>query len=223
MRRLALEIGVLVLAALVALALKLWVVGLYQIPSASMLPRLMPGDYLLVEKWPLALRHETPARGDVVIVRLEDRRDVRRVVGLPGDRVTLRDGRLILNGKPVPRWRVADFLFAPTPAMPCRQPEPQPEGPPLCRMRRLREMPRAQFYDILTAGGGDSGPFSVPAGHLFLLGDNRDRATNMEMLPESALIGRAGMVLFSIDERSRLSHPGGWRSSIRWARIGARH
>ncbi len=227
-RRLAFEIGALLLAAAAALALRLWVVGIYLIPSASMLPRLMPGDYLLVEKWPFAVRHRIPRRGEVVVLRIGAETYAKRVIALPGDRVALRDGRLILNDAEVPRRRVADFLFAPSPETPCRSPEPQPEGPPLCRAVRLRELPAdGAPRDILDLGprdGDDFGPVTVPPDRLFLLGDNRDRSADsrslLGMVPIDAIVGRAGPIMISIDPAARLARPGGWWGSIRWNRIG---
>lgn len=228
-RRLIVEIGALLFAAAIALGLKIWAIGVYRIPSASMLPALMPGDYLLVEKWPFALAHRLPRRGEMVVLRQGGQTYVKRAIGLPGDRIALRRGRLILNDQKVPHWRVADFLFAPTAETPCLSPEPQPEGPPLCRAVRIREMPTAaQYHDILDGGtsdGDDFGPVTVPAGRIFLLGDNRDRSadsrTALGMVKADALVGRAGAILFSSDGRARLSRPGTWAASIRWDRIGS--
>ena len=227
-RRLTFELGALALAAALALALRWWAIGIYQIPSPSMLPRLMPGDYLLVEKWPFAVQHRDPRRGDIVILRIGRKAYAKRVIALPGDRVALRAGRLILNDRTVPRWRVADFLFAPADQMSCRAPEPQPDGGPLCRATRYRELPaEGRAYDVLDLGGGDGPDFepaTVPAGHVFVLGDNRDRSddsrSTLGMVPAEAVIGRAGIILFSTDTRARLSDPGRWWASIRWDRIG---
>jgi len=227
-RRLAIEIGALALAAWLALMLRMWAIGIYLIPSASMLPRLMPGDYLLVEKWPFAVRHRGPRRGEIVVFRIGTQTYAKRVIALPGDRVALRGGRLILNVREVPRWRVADFLYPPSPEMPCAEAEPQPDGPPLCRAIRYREMPQGgaprDLIDLGPRDGDEFGPVTVPAGRLFLLGDNRDRSadsrTTLGMVAIDAIIGRAGPILVSIDPAARLAHPGGWWQAIRWGRIG---
>jgi signal peptidase I len=229
-RRVAFEIGALVVAAAAALAIKLWIAGIYLIPSASMLPDLMPGDYLLVDKRPFAIAHRLPRRGEIVILRHDGETLAKRVAGLPGDTVAISEGRFVLNGVLVPRWRVADFLRRPGPAMPCRVPEPQPDGPPLCRAIRQREMPPgAAPYDLLDLGGGDGedfGPVTIPAGRLFLLGDNRPRSRDsrsaMGMVPITDLIGRTGPVIFSVDGSASLSSPRSWWASVRWGRIGRR-
>ena len=246
-RRAVVEIGSLVAAALLALAVRHWLVAVYVIPSESMLPRLMVGDYLLVEKWAFAQRPAAlPKRGDVVVFHAppSGRSDyVKRVIGLPGDRVALRKGVPSIGGTAFPRWRVADLLVAVTRASPCPQTEGgwarverNAAGIRTCRYRRFREMlPGGRMVDVLDLGAGDGddfGPVTVPAGHLFLLGDNRDRSADSRfpardggavgMVPIANLVGRAGVTLFSVDGSARLASPRTWWRAIRWERIGGR-
>ncbi len=209
-RRLAIEIGIVAAAALLALAARLWLIGIYLIPSESMLPTLLPGDYVLVEKW------RAPGRGDVIVFHAPPtgRHDyVKRLIGLPGDRVALRGGVLVLNGRAVPRRRLADVIA------PCLPPGRA------CRYRRYREtLPGGRSYDVLDLGpgAGDAfGPVTVPRGRLFLLGDNRDLSADSRfpardggaigMVPVAAIVGRGGVTLVSIG-----------RGAIRWGRTGTR-
>jgi signal peptidase I len=121
-----------------ALILRSFVFAAFSIPSGSMLPRLMIGDYLFVAKWPYGYSRfslpfglfdfegrlwSAPAkRGDVAVFRYPGGNDdwVKRIIGVPGDVVQVRRGTLSLNGKPVPRVRIADYLMPITPNSPCR-------------------------------------------------------------------------------------------------------
>ena len=125
--------------ALIVLIVRSFVFAPYSIPSESMLPRLLIGDYLFVTKWnygfsrwslpwgwpliPGRVLPHTPARGDVVVFRsppAPDEHDViKRVIGLPGDTIQVRRGQVILNGVAIPRQRVADFIVPVTPNYRC--------------------------------------------------------------------------------------------------------
>src|SRR3954471_2328574 len=121
-----------------ALVLRTLVVAPFSIPSSSMLPRLLVGDYLFVSKWSYGysrysfpfgilnfqgrLLGGVPERGDVVVFRYPGIRDedlVKRVIGLPGDTIELRQGIVVLNGQPLPRERIADFALAVSPNSEC--------------------------------------------------------------------------------------------------------
>jgi signal peptidase I len=244
--RLARELGLLLLVAAAALAIRAWLVGLYAVPSASMMPHLLPGDYVIAAKYPFAVQGAQPARGDVVVFRAtaaDQPTFVKRVIGLPGDTVAVDAGRLVLNGRPLPRWRVADLLQIETPATPCR-PDPQsrarreqqPDGRMACRYPRYRELlPDGAMIDVLDLGrttGDAFGPVRVPAGRLFLLGDNGDNSADSRfapgpeggigLVPVEDMLGRAEVILFSVDGSARWSRPGTWLSAVRWRRIGTR-
>jgi len=148
--------------------------ALYDIPSGSMFPNVRVGDHIFTLANVYA--DEVPPRGQIVVFKFPpDRKTdyIKRVVGLPGDRIQLRDGRLYINEQLVPREPVADAGIE------------QPDGPHLDIYRET--LPGGATY--LIAETGDYGPldntevFIVPAGTVFLLGDNRDHSSDSRMTP----------------------------------------
>lgn len=240
------------------LLLRTFIVAPFNIPSGSMLPRMMIGDYLLVAKWPygysrfsmpLALggfdgrmMERTAERGDVAVFRYPggNTEYVKRVIGLPGDSVRIKDGQVILNGEEVPRTRIADYLMPVTPNSPCRFLDPErkreviePDGSASCAYPRYREtLPGGTSYQVLDQmeGAADNTPvFLVPEGHYFVMGDNRDDSQDSRLpvpaggvgfLPADHLVGRALITFFSTDGSAEWLKPWTWFSAARWNRIG---
>ena len=228
----------------------------FNIPSESMLPRLVNGDYLLAAKWPYGFSRYSlpfsvplipgrilpgqPERGDIVIFKappLNDIDYIKRVIGLPGDTVEMRDGVLILNGVPVPKKRIADFEIAVSPNTRCEMTRFQAvraDGTPVCRYPRFREtLPGGRSYDVLDIGvtlQDNTPPVIVPEGHMFLMGDNRDNSQDSRfpavpgggvgIVPQENLVGRATVMMFSTDGAAEWFKPWTWFTAARWSRIG---
>ncbi|GAA3976451.1 signal peptidase I [Allohahella marinimesophila] len=193
----------------IVLILRSFIVEPFQIPSQSMLPTLEVGDFILVNKFTYGLRLPVvgteildlgePERGDVMVFRNpEDNRTnyIKRVIGLPGDTVTLLGKELYLNGEPVEQRLLA--------ALP-------PDNP---KELIYEESLGGSAYRIQKESGpsGLRAEWKVPAGHFFLLGDNRDRSRDSRyigMVPENNIVGRAFAIwmhwesFFSIPSFSR--------------------
>jgi len=241
----------------VVLIFRSFIFSPFSIPSESMLPRLLIGDYLFISKWnygyskhslpfsvpliPGRIFANLPTRGDVVVFKAPpgNRTDyIKRVIGLPGDTIQMRDGQLILNGVAVPKERIADFTLPLTPNFGPQECgaayQDTDKGQPICRYERFREtLPGGRSYDVLDRGttiADDTGVFAVPAGHVFMMGDNRDDSADSRfpqiegqgigMVPLENLEGKAVIGFFSTDGSASWLLPWTWFSAARWSRIG---
>ncbi len=254
------EIKGLLWVLLAVLAFHSFVAKPFYIPSESMMPALLKGDRLVVSKYPYGwswvspsfhvLPHwqgrvlgTMPKRGDIVIVTPPQSSEdyIKRVIGLPGDTVEMRDGRLILNGKMV-QWEKRPDDMVPVDAnVPCGIEFPgrlveTANGKSYCRLPIVREtLPNGVEYDTIDLGptiGDNYGPIKVPAGRVFLMGDNRDRSADSRFpagYPENGLGGpvpweniggRAEFITFSLDGTTELWNPVSWFEALRGGRAG---
>lgn len=248
-----------------AVLLRTFLFAPFSIPSGSMMPNLLVGDYLFVSKWSYGysrysfpfhpinfegrLIGGTPERGDVVVFRHPGGEDwVKRVIGLPGDTIEVRDGVVILNGQPVPRQQIEPFDLLVSPNSPCpttretvgnyavRQ-TTDSNGQAHCLYPRYREtLPGGRSYEVLDQGvtiPADNfaigQPVTVPPGHLFMMGDNRDDSMDSRfevsqggvgLLPVDNVLGRATIGFWSTDGSVEWLKPWTWFTAARWSRIG---
>lgn len=225
-----------VYAVLIALAIRTVAFEPFNIPSGSMKPTLLVGDYLFVSKYsygysrhslPLSLPlipgrilMSEPERGDIAVFKLptDNKTDyIKRIVGLPGDRIQVREGRLYLNDKQVVRRRVADFI------------EIDELGRVLRTARFEETLPNGRTHRILEhtdQGQLDNTPvYVVPKGHYFAMGDNRDNSLDSRVLsgvgfvPAENLVGRAEILFFSIDGSASVWEFWRWPRTIRFKRF----
>jgi signal peptidase I len=224
-----------VYAALIAIGIRTVAFEPFNIPSGSMIPTLLVGDYLFVSKYSYGYSRYSlpfgpnlfegrifgrlPSRGDVAVFKLprDTSQDyIKRVIGLPGDRVQVRGGLLYLNGQQVRREFLGPYVV-------------EGDGPRLS-VRLYREtLPNDVSHQIIEQT--DDGPldntqeFRVPEGFLFCMGDNRDNSLDSRVqnavgfVPVQNLVGRAEFIFFSVDGSAAWWEVWAWPMSIRWGRL----
>ena len=210
---------------LVVLLLRAFVAEPFRIPSGSMMPTLLVGDFILVNKFTYGLRMpvtktkfvniDEPHRGDVVVFRwpVNPRLDyIKRLVGLPGDHIRYRNKTLYINGKPMPIQPVGPY-------------EPVGSGArALGSIEGIEDLEGVKHSVLINPLAPDFSPsctfmgdreIVVPAGHYLMMGDNRDDSNDGRcwgFVPEENLVGKAFLIWFSLDWK----RPG----IIAWHRIG---
>ena len=231
-------VRVVVHALLIAVVIRTFLFQPFNIPSGSMMATLLIGDYLFVSKYtygysrysfpfspPLFTGRDPilgkgPQRGDVVVFRLprDDSTDyIKRVIGLPGDRIQMIDGVLNINGQPIKRERAEDYVGT-------------EDGPGIKRIKRWKEtLPNGVVYytlDLVDNSFYDNTPvYAVPADHYFMMGDNRDNSTDSRVLsqvgyvPIDNIVGRAEIIFFSVGDGEAAWKVWRWPWVVRWGRL----
>jgi len=233
--------------------------GIFVIPSQSMMPGLLVGDFFVASKWdygwsryafgphlPLfrgRVMGSMPHRGDVVIfagVSDPQQTFIKRVMGLPGDTVEMREGLFVLNGRVLPQRRVSEFVIPLGPNVTCLAIKGlidlralTADGRPGCKflraVERLSDGREHTVLDFAIAHSDTFGPVRVPEGHLFMMGDNRDDSLDsrmpvseggLGMVPADRLLGKARRIIFSSDGTGSLLRPWSWQPALRLERLG---
>ena len=227
-------INVIAQALILALIIRTLFFQPFSIPSGSMRPTLLEGDYLFVTKWAYGYSKHSlpfspnlfegriwgsqPERGDVVVFKYPPNPAldyIKRVIGLPGDRIQVRRGVLYINDQAVPREQVGQI----------DNPDITEENRPVDVYRET--LPNGVSYNTLdlspNAVGDDTREFVVPPAHYFMMGDNRDNSTDSRFtvgyVPEENLVGRANIIFFSIADGASPLEIWKWPTELRASRL----
>ena len=222
------------IAIFIALLIRSFIFEPFNIPSGSMKPNLLVGDFIFVSKYsygfskhslpfsipliPGKILSNTPERGDVVVFKTPEnnRTDyIKRVIGLPGDKIEIKNGIVFINGSEILRKKLNDFI----------------DTDNKTNNKRVR-MYNEYFFnkeihilDITDNGIADNTQlFNVPENHFFVMGDNRDNSQDSRFIntvgfiPYENLVGKAQFIFFSL-ENSRFLQIWKWPDSVRYERI----
>ncbi|MEK1876336.1 MULTISPECIES: signal peptidase I [Rhizobium] len=228
------NIKVIAQALILAMVIRTVLFQPFTIPSGSMMPTLLVGDYIFVNKFAYGYSRfslpfspnlfsgrifaSEPKRGDIVVFRFPPNPDVdyiKRLVGLPGDRIQVKEGVLYVNGTAVPRVPNGTFNsdYAQDPG----------QDVPVYR----ETLDNGVSFDTLdqspVSRGDNTREFIVPEGHYFMMGDNRDNSLDSRFdvgfVPAENLVGRASVIFFSLGNDTSFREIWKWPTNMRWDRL----
>ncbi len=225
--------SVIIQALLLAVVLRTFFFQPFSIPSGSMKPTLLIGDYLFVSKFSYGYSKHSipfspdlfdgriwakePERGDIAVFKFPPNPEIdyiKRVIGLPGDKLQVSEGILYLNGKPVQRERASENFLD----------EDRGIGPVQIFTETLPNGVSYQTLDLNPHGlGDDTQVFEVPEGHYFMMGDNRDNSEDSRFevgyVPFENFVGRASVIFFSMRNESSPLAIWKWPNDLRFDRV----
>ena len=222
-------------AILIAMTIRTFWFEPYKIPSGSMYPTLQVGDFLFISKYTYGYsKHsfpfsfptfkgriwaDEPMRGDVVVFKYpgDNKTDyIKRIVGLPGDKIQVKNGRLHINGKPTVREKIGTYTIDEYVIVPVDFTE-------------YKEiLPNGVSYNILELSDNikvvdNTIEFVVPEGNYFMMGDNRDNSNDSRkdvgFVPFENIEGKARFLFYSHDDSSVWYNPISWLKAVRWKRL----
>ena len=222
-------------AFLVAMLIRTILFQPFTIPSGSMIPSLLVGDYLFVSKYSYGYSNYSipfnpkiiekrvfskyPKRGDVAVFKLPTNTKVdyiKRIIGLPGDKIQVVNGKLIINGKKLKLEKSDNFNYT----------DRRGNDIIIPRYKEYIDENVHDIIDILSNSKGDNTQiYIVPEGHYFMMGDNRDNSLDSRFMsqvgyvPYENLVGKAEILFFSINKEESIWKIWRWPSMIRWNRI----
>ena len=226
-------ISVVIQALLLAVIIRSFLIQPFNIPSGSMKPTLLIGDYVFVSKWSYGFsRHSLPfsppifdgriwgsdpARGDVAVFKYppDPGKDyIKRVIGLPGDKVRLENSVIFVNEQPVERVQQGEYTD-------------QYSGGTITIPVHMERLPNGKRYQTIDIEPGQSSDttrvFEVPEGHYFFMGDNRDNSADSRydvgFVPAENLVGKAQIIFLSLENRTPAWQFWRWPTDMRWGRL----
>jgi len=225
----------IIYAGLIAIGIRTIAFEPFNIPSGSMIPTLLVGDYLFVSKYSYGYSRYSapfginlfsgrifgrlPDRGDVAVFKLprDPSQDyIKRIIGLPGDRIQVKAGILYINGAALQRTSLGPYTV-------------EGDGPRVIARLYRETLPGGREHLLIEQSDDgmldNTNEYRVPENHVFAMGDNRDNSLDSRVqnavgfIPVENLVGRAEFIFFSVDNSAAWYEVWAWPMAIRWSRL----